>query len=133
MIRWRELLHNTGHILMVLATTSAPPASRWFTPAESAPQPQPQRTTNVNTLAWIAKLLQFAPIIAQGIATLHADKDLGTKQQMANDALELATEGAKVGLPVEDAQQVDVISGIVKNGMNGTIAALHNGQQPAAA
>jgi hypothetical protein len=91
--------------------------------------PTKEGTTQMN---WLSTLLGLIPIIATGIQTLHADKTLGDKTQMAQDALTLATAGASVALPPAEASLATSVGSIAQTALTATVTALHNAANPPA-
>ena len=58
----------------------------------------------------IVKYLSVAPVVIAGIEALHGEKDSATKQQMAHDALSLATGVSAAVLSPDNANTAQVVS-----------------------
>lgn len=69
----------------------------------------------------ILKLVTLAPVVVAGIEQLHGEKDSTTKQQMAQDALTLATGVADVVLPTQQTT-TDTVSSSVSSIINSVVS-----------
>lgn len=87
----------------------------------------------MNILSWILKLTQLIPIIAAGVQSIHANKSVETKTQLAQDAIGMAVNGSKLLLPTEHAELAAQIGELAQTEIGTVVATLHNAAQPAAA
>jgi hypothetical protein len=101
-----------------------------FTPAAASPDAV-NPTSKGTSMNWLLIIFNLIPVIAQGINTLHADKSLATKSQMASDSLNLAIAGAKAALPAGDQATVDGIAPVAQSTLATVLGALHTSGTPA--
>lgn len=76
-------------------------------------------------LAIFNEVFKLIPYVVAGINTIHAEKDSATKTQMAQDALNIATQAAAQVLSPEDQQIAAVASGAVSAGIQ-SLQAVHD-------
>lgn len=76
-------------------------------------------------LAILSKVFTLIPYVVAGINTIHAEKNSATKAQMAQDALNVATQGALAVLPSSDTATAQAVSAAVATGIQ-SVQAVHD-------
>jgi hypothetical protein len=84
-------------------------------------------------LFYFLKFLAFVPQIAASVESLHAEKPVETKTQIASDALNLATGIATSVLPASEASIAQVAGQAAQSVLATTVQAVHTIQNPPAA